>query len=188
MFGVGDLAVRIGHADIAFGMKPLGLLVVDHLVGFDAGAVVEQLHVADRRHPRIVVVVIDLDRLDEHLSIIGGARRSRARRLRVVAKALRRRRYRRRNIERDGKRQADNQSEQGAAMHGQAPSMAAHDRAALERNHTPLAGGDDCHYPSSWYNKAKKPVRPPTSTGSHAAAIGCINSALLKSSVTFDST
>ena len=51
-----------------------------------------------------------------------------------------------------------------------------------------LEGGDDCHYPSSWYSKAKKPVRPPTVTGSHAAAIGCINSALLKSSVTFDRT
>ena len=51
-----------------------------------------------------------------------------------------------------------------------------------------LAGGDNSHYPSSWYNKAKKPVRPPTHTGSHAEAIGCINSALLKSSVTFDRT
>ena len=28
-----------------------------------------------------------------------------------------------------------------------------------------LEGGDDCHYPSSWYSKAKKPVRPPTAHG-----------------------
>ncbi len=68
--GIGDLAVGIGHADVAFGMQPLGLLVVDHLVGLDAGAVVEQLHVADRRHPRVVVVVIDLVRLNQHLSVI----------------------------------------------------------------------------------------------------------------------
>ena len=59
---------------------------------------------------------------------------------------------------------------------------------AAERGRQPLEGGDNGHYPSSWYNKAKKPVRPPTHTGSHAAAIGCINSALLKSSVTFDKT
>jgi len=33
-----------------------------------------------------------------------------------------------------------------------------------------LAGGDNGHYPSSWYNKAKNPVRPPTTHGNHAAA------------------
>ncbi|MEA2913845.1 MAG: hypothetical protein QOJ15_5926, partial [Bradyrhizobium sp.] len=27
-----------------------------------------------------------------------------------------------------------------------------------------MAGGDDSHYPSSWYSKAKNPVRPPTNT------------------------
>ena len=40
-------------------------------------------------------------------------------------------------------------------------------------------------YPSSWYNKANSPVRLPTQTGSQAATIGFINSALLRSSVTF---
>ena len=71
--GIGDLAVGIRHADVALGMQPLGLLVVDHLVGLDAGAVVEHLHVADRRHPRVVVVVIDLDRLNQHLAVVGAA-------------------------------------------------------------------------------------------------------------------
>ena len=58
--GIGDLAVGIRHADVAFGMQPLGLLVVDDLVGLDAGAVVEHLDVADRRHALVVVVVVDV--------------------------------------------------------------------------------------------------------------------------------
>ena len=78
--GVGDFAFRIGQADVALGMQALGLLVVDDLVGLDAGAVVEHLHVADRRHALIVVVVVDLDRLDEHLSVIGGPAAARLRR------------------------------------------------------------------------------------------------------------
>src|SRR6185312_9361975 len=44
------------------------------------------------------------------------------------------------------------------------------------------------HHPSSWYNNAMKPVSPPASTGSQAAAMGYISPALLKSSVTFDKT
>jgi hypothetical protein len=56
-------------------MQPLGLLVIDDLVGLHAGAVVEHLHVADRRHALVVVVVIHLDRLHGHLAVIGdGAR------------------------------------------------------------------------------------------------------------------
>ena len=51
-------------------MQPLGLLIVDDLVGLDAGAVVEHLHVADRRHALVVVVVIDLDGLHEHLAVV----------------------------------------------------------------------------------------------------------------------
>jgi len=50
------------------------------------------------------------------------------------------------------------------------------------------AGGDTAHYPSSWYNKAKKPVRPPTQTGKPPEAIGCINSALLNPQFYFDKT
>ena len=81
-----------------------------------------------------------------------------------------------------------NERDHGSADGGQAATMTAHGGAPPERRRQSLAGGDNSHYPSSWYSKAKKPVRPPTNTGSHAAAIGCINSALLKSSVTFDKT
>jgi hypothetical protein len=92
--GIGDLAVDIGHADVAFGMQPLGLLIVDDLVRLDAGAVVEQLHIADRRYPRIVVVVVDLVRLHEHLPVIGRTLRDRLRRSRIVIEGLRKRGWR----------------------------------------------------------------------------------------------
>ena len=75
--GVGDLTFRVGEADIALGMQALGLLVVDDLVSLDAGAVIEHLHVADRRHALIVVVVIDLGGLHEHLAVVLGRRRRR---------------------------------------------------------------------------------------------------------------
>ena len=103
-------------------------------------------------------------------------------------KALRRRRaLRSDNAERGGENDPENERENGSAG-GQATPTAAHTGAPPERRRPSLAGGDNGHYPSSWYNKAKKPVRPPTHTGNHAEAIGCINSALLKSSVTFDRT
>ncbi|MHC2947562.1 hypothetical protein ACVIJX_004710 [Bradyrhizobium diazoefficiens] len=88
--GIGDLALGIRHADVAFGMEPLGLLVVGDLVSLDAGAVVEQLDVTDRRDPRIIVVVDDLGRLNQHLVVVGGLRRLRTRRLRIVGDVLRR--------------------------------------------------------------------------------------------------
>ena len=91
-------------------------------------------------------------------------------------------------LERAGENQAGKQGHERAADGGQATPIAAHERAPPERRRPQLAGGDNGHYPSSWYSKAKKPVRPPTHTGNHAAAMGCINSALLKSSVTFDRT
>ena len=91
------------------------------------------------------------------------------------------------DAERAGQHQSEN--ERDRPLDG---GQAARDNGARgappERGRPALAGGDNGHYPSSWYSKAKKPVRPPTHTGSHAAAIGCINSALLKSSVTFDRT
>ena len=87
---IGDLAVRIGHADVAFGMQPLGFLIVDDLVSLDACSIVEHLHVADRGDPRIIVVVIDLDSLDEHLSVVGRAHGRRPGRSGIVGKALRR--------------------------------------------------------------------------------------------------
>src|SRR5690242_1294373 len=166
-------------------MQPLGLLVVDHLVGFDAGAVVEQLHIADRRDTVVVVVVVDLDRLHEHLAVIGDARTGRLRRTRIVGEALRGGGLRRHQFERAGQQHGESHHERGKRGNTH-PSPA--------RGYAPgwgqpqLEGGDDRHYPSSWYSKAKKPVRPPTNTGSHAATIGCINSALLRSSVTFDKT
>src|SRR5206468_8752528 len=81
-----------------------------------------------------------------------------------------------------------NTAENGPGDGEQAGSLAPQGGAPPQGRRQSLAGGDNSHYPSSWYSKAKKPVRPPTVTGSHAAAIGCINSALLKSSVTFDKT
>ncbi len=85
-------------------------------------------------------------------------------------------------------RDSGEQGDQEALTAAKRLPMAAHRGAPPERRRPQLAGGDNGHYPSSWYSKAKKPVRPPTHTGNHAAAIGCINSALLKSSVTFDRT
>ena len=86
------------------------------------------------------------------------------------------------------KDEPENQRENAVRSGSQTDPMTAHEGAPPERRRPALAGGDNGHYPSSWYSKAKKPVRPPTHTGSHAEAIGCINSALLKSSVTFDRT
>src|SRR5206468_7408152 len=90
----------------------------------------------------------------------------------------------RRKLERAGKNESGNQDKE----RGHAAALTAHVTAPPECRRPQLAGGDNGHYPSSWYSKAKKPVRPPTQTGNHAAAMGCINSALLKSSVTFDKT
>jgi hypothetical protein len=87
--GIGDLAVHVGHADVAFGMQPLGLLIVDDLVRLDAGAVVEQLHVADSRYPRVVVVVIHLIGLHQHLPVVRRTLRDRLGRSRVIGEALR---------------------------------------------------------------------------------------------------
>jgi hypothetical protein len=67
---IGDLAIGLGQPGIALGAQPLGLLVIDDLVGFDRGAVVIDLDVADRRDPLVVVVVVDLVRLDEHRPLL----------------------------------------------------------------------------------------------------------------------
>ena len=169
-------------------MQPLGLLVIDDLVGLHAGAVVEHLHVADRRHALVVVVVVHLDRLHEHLAVVVGRPWRRLGRPRIVGEALRRRRHRQGKLQRARENDPGEQGKHRGANGGQTFSIAAHIGAPPERRRPQLAGGDNGHYPSSWYNKAKKPVRPPTQTGNHAAAMGCINSALLKSSVTFDRT
>jgi hypothetical protein len=159
-------------------MQPLGLLIVDDLVRLDAGAVVEQLHVADRRHPRVVVVVVDLVGLHQHLPVIRRTLRDRLGRSWIVGEALRERV----RGEPEGARQ------QQAKSYGHRARATTHDSTLAQREQSSAEGGNHSHYPSSKYNKAKKPVRPPTHTGSHAEAIGCINSALLKSSVTLDKT
>jgi len=168
-------------------MQPLGLLIVDDLVRLDAGAVVEQLHVADRRHPRIVVVVVDLIGLHEHLAIIGRTLGDRLGRSRVIGEALRK--SGRRGCQPKGRQQqAEYDGKDRFPDAGHAHTVAAHGTTPAKRSQFWLEGGNHSHYPSSKYNKAKKPVRPPTHTGSHAEAIGCINSALLKSSVTYCKT
>src|SRR4029453_11966766 len=106
----------------------------------------------------------------------------------VVGEALRRGRHRQGKLDLARQNESGEQCKHVNATGSQAHPVAAHICAPPERRRPQLAGGDNGHYPSSWYNKAKKPVRPPTQTGNHAAAIGCINSALLKSSVTFDRT
>src|SRR6187431_220077 len=169
-------------------MQPLGLLVKDDLVGLHAGAVVEHLHVADRRHALVVVVVVHLDRLHEHLAVVVGRPWRRLWRPRIVGEALRRGRRHHGKLQRARETDPGEQGKHGGANGDRAGSIAAHINAPPEPRRPQLAGGDNGHYPSSWYNKARKPVRPPTQTGSHAAAMGCINSALLKSSVTFDRT
>src|SRR5258705_992848 len=87
-----------------------------------------------------------------------------------------------------GENESENQGENRPAGGGQAGAITAHGSAPPECGRASSAGGDNGHYPSSWDRKAKKPVRPPTHTGSHAEAMGCINSALLESSVTFGRT
>lgn len=138
--GIGDLAVGIRHADVAFGMEPLGLLVVDDPVGLDAGAVVEQLDVADRRDARIVVVVIDLGRLHEHLPVIGGLRRLRTRRQRIVGVALGGSRRHRGKIDHAGERCGRDQGEDEPAD-SQAVSVRAHGGAQRRIRHKSSADG-----------------------------------------------
>ena len=172
---VGDLAVGFGQADIALRVQALAGLVVDHLVGFDRRAAVIDLHAADGGDAMIDVVVVDLARLHEHLllpglfALDGGLGF-------LQRRALRERQFLRKR-RRAGKRaHAGEQRKDGDDTGGGLPP------ACWWTSATPR------HHPSSWYNNAIKPVRPPTSTGSQAAATGCSSSALLKSSVTLDKT
>ncbi|MFK4683386.1 hypothetical protein ABIF39_005143 [Bradyrhizobium diazoefficiens] len=137
--GIGDLAVGIRHADVAFGMEPLGLLVVDDLVGLDAGAVVEQLDVTDRGDARIVVVVVDLGRLNQHLVVVGGLRRLRARRQRIIGELGRGRRHGC-NVDQPAERDGSDDGEQKPA-HGQAAPVRAHHSAARQTRHGPSMDG-----------------------------------------------
>ncbi|MGY3466856.1 hypothetical protein ACVW0I_003727 [Bradyrhizobium sp. LM6.11] len=144
--GIGDLAVGIRHADVAFGMEPLGLLVVDDLVGLDAGAVIEQLDVTDRGDARIVVVVVDLGRLNQHLVVVGDLRRLRTRRQRIVGEALGGGRRHDGNVDQATERCHGGESKQEPA-NGQAEPVRAHQCAPRPTRHGSLVDGR--HYPSS---------------------------------------
>ena len=133
------------------------------------------LHVADGGDALVVVVVVDLDRLQQHRRLFA---------LGVVVEAwLGARRplgeaydlgFRRRNI-------------QPAA--GNERRRAQQDQDALLYSFTPrrrTSAGSNRHQPSSWYSSATKPVMAPTAAGIQAAIIGGSSSALLRSSVSFD--
>ncbi len=79
---MGDRAVALRQRDVAFGMQALGLLIIDHPVGFERRVAEVELYVADRRHALVAVVVIDLRRAHEHLLLraLGFDRRLRTRR------------------------------------------------------------------------------------------------------------
>ena len=171
--GVGNPAVRLGDTYVAFRLHALGGLVVGHLVGLDGGAVLIDLHIADSGDALVVVVVMNLDRLQQHRRFFA---------LRTRRGFLDRRPYRevhelslrRRNIK---------------PAAGNDRCRAPQDQAALLHSLTPqrrARGGAAHHQPSSWYNKTTNPVMAPIAAGIHAAIIGGRSSALLRSSVSFD--
>ncbi len=65
----GDHAT-LGQYDISLRMQALGLLVVDHPIGFEGRVAIVELYIADRRHAFVAVVVIDLGRPNEHLLLL----------------------------------------------------------------------------------------------------------------------
>src|SRR5262249_43013232 len=71
-----------------------------------------------------------------------------------------------------------NEQKNSARGDGAAPAVPTHAQWA--------SGGRCGNHPSSWYNRTTNPETGPKSTGTHAAAPGCMISALLKSAVTFD--
>src|SRR3977135_693664 len=152
-------------------MQALGLLIIDHPVGFERRVAEVELHVADGRHALVTVVVIDLLGAHEHLLLRGGGfdRRLGARRKRQHL-GERRRRAHRAGDQHGGGRKHNQRATPGA------PTS------------QPRMGGRPRHYPSSWYSSAIKPVTPPTAGGHPAAVIGPIRPALLKSPVTLAMT
>jgi hypothetical protein len=180
---VADLAVLLAEPDVAFGVQPLGGLVVDDLVGFDGVAAIVDLHAADGGDTVVGVVVIDLARLHEHLLLPGfvavdGDLGFRRRRRRLREGQLLRGRGRRHQ----GRREQAAACQSGKNGSNRCGAPAVRPRRWWTRAIRPR------HHPSSWYNNAINPVSPPASTGNQAAATGCISSALLRSSVTFDKT
>ena len=68
----GSYTIRgAGQPHIAFGVEMLRSLVVDDLVGLDRRSLVVDLHVSDRQHPLVGIVVLDFGGLHEHRRIAG---------------------------------------------------------------------------------------------------------------------
>ena len=140
--GVHHLAVGLGETDVAFGVKAFGLLIVDDLVGLECRAVVVDLHVADGGDAVVVVVVIDLERLHEHLPVIGVLvlRRFRHRGTLVVDEIV------------GGGRGGTGQGKRARAEHqngGHSEAIAAQPHAPPELRRPSMEGGKTSHYPSS---------------------------------------
>src|SRR5450830_1672713 len=126
----------------------------------------------------IGIVVVDLIRLHEHLLLIA----------RLIPLDSDRGFWLRRRGQRETlgeSRRARNQV--ATSQHGEDANYRC-EATAMRPGHWWTSANRPRHHPSSWYSNAIKPVRPAASTGSHAAAAGCISSALVKSSVTFDKT
>ncbi len=178
---VDDLAVRFGQSDVALRVQPLGLLVVDDLVGFERRTRVIDLHIADRRDALVGVVVVHLGRAHEHLILRAlragqqaAAGLSRLRTLREGDDAA--------PLGERGRRvgdASDGDNEDGGRHGGEAPPAAT--------RQTWTSGGHD-HHPSSWCSSIIRPVSPPASGGRPAAITGDSSPALLKSPITFDMT
>ena len=137
--------------DVAFGVQALGLLVVDHPVGFERRAPIVDLHIADRGDALVGIVVVDLLGANEHLLLGRPARRIAAGRCRrLLGRA-------------GGKATSSPWASAGRAstrLRAQATSDAANaDGAPAQRGGSALvvdrAGGR--HHPSSWYSKRDKP-------------------------------
>jgi hypothetical protein len=173
---VGDLAVGLGQPDVALREQALGLLIVGDLVGLDGRAVVIDLHIADRRHAVVGVVVFDLGGLNQHRPVGRDRRRLRLRRPQLEVKRVG---HALCGSALGCKRACDEREQRSNERRAQSGANANAGTNRAERTR---------HYPSSWNNNTTKPVRPPTRTGVHAATSGEISSDLLMSSVILDST
>src|SRR5262249_40212105 len=151
--------------DVAFGVQTLRLLIVDDPVGLKRGVSVVDLDIANCGNAIVGIVVVDLVCLNEHLLLPG-----------LFAFNGNRGFFRRRRTRRKC---------QFLCGHGARPKKSAAGGRAKDGNNVGAAargrrrGGasanDPRHQPSSWYSNAMNPVTPPTSTGNHAAATGCIS-------------
>src|SRR5207302_7574169 len=179
-----DFAVGLAQPNVALGAQTLCLLVVDDFVRLEPRPVVIDLNVADGDDAAVRVVVVELVGLHQHLRVGVARRRSQAGRRGsardadpgLAESAVRQRAPLRQRRPR-GETGGQHEQKESARGDGAAPAVP---------THTYWASGGRCHHPSSWYNRTTNPVTTPKSTGTHAAAPGCMSSALLKSAVTFD--